>query len=88
MARTITVGLGNELSEFIESLIKLGDYRTQSEVIRESLRLQREKQAESRLQALRDLLAEGLSSAEVVEWEKDAFLKKVKAGTRATGENR
>lgn len=88
MARTITVDLGDELREFIESLIESGDYRTQSEVIRESLRLLREKQAESRLQALRDLLAEGLSSGEPVSWEKDAFLKKVKAGTRTAGENR
>ncbi|MGS5221474.1 type II toxin-antitoxin system ParD family antitoxin, partial [Escherichia coli] len=39
-------------------------------------------------QALRDLLAEGLSSGEPVVWEKDAFLKKVKAGTRGAGENR
>lgn len=46
MARTMTVALGDELWEYIES----GDYRTQSEVIRESLRLLREKQAESRLQ--------------------------------------
>lgn len=88
MARTMTVDLGDELREFIESLIKSGDYRTQSEVIRESLRLLREKQAESRLQALRDLLAEGMSSGEPVEWEKDAFLKQVKAGMRASGENR
>lgn len=64
MARTMTVDLGDELREFIESLIESGDYRTQSEVIRESLRLLREKQAESRLQALRDMLAEGLSSGE------------------------
>ncbi len=49
MARTMTVDLGDELREFIESLIESGDYRTQSEVIRESLRLLREKQAESRL---------------------------------------
>lgn len=88
MARTITVDLGDELREFIESLIESGDYRTQSEVIRESLRLMREKQAESRLQTLRNLLAEGLSSGGPVEWEKDAFLKKVKARMRATGENR
>lgn len=47
MARTMTVDLGDELREFIESLIESGDYRTQSEVIRESLRLLREKQAES-----------------------------------------
>ena len=37
MARTMTVDLGDELREFIESLIESGDYRTQSEVIRESL---------------------------------------------------
>ncbi len=78
MARTMTVDLGDELREFIESLIESGDYRTQSEVIRESLRLLREKQAESRLQTLRNLLAEGLSSGEPVVWEKDAFLKKLK----------
>ncbi|EKD3594856.1 type II toxin-antitoxin system ParD family antitoxin [Salmonella enterica] len=88
MARTMTVDLGDELREFIESLIESGDYRTQSEVIRESLRLLREKQAESRLQTLRDLLAEGLSSGELVAWEKDAFLRKVKADMRAAGENR
>jgi len=88
MTRTMTVVLGDELREFIESLIESGDYRTQSEVIRESLRLLREKQAESRLQTLRDLLAEGLSSGEPVVWEKDAFLKKVKAGMRSAGENR
>lgn len=82
MARTMTVDLGDELREFIESLIESGDYRTQSEVIRESLRLLREKQAESRLQALRDMLAEGLSSGEARPWEKDAFLRKVKAGIR------
>ncbi|POT29227.1 type II toxin-antitoxin system ParD family antitoxin [Citrobacter braakii] len=88
MARTMTVDLGDELREFIEYLIESGDYRTQSEVIRESLRILRKKQAESRLQTLRDLLAEGLSSGEAVVWGKDAILKKVKAGTRATGENR
>jgi antitoxin ParD1/3/4 len=72
------VDLGHELRDFIEYLIESGDYRTQSEVIRESLRLLREKQAESRLQTLRNLLAEGLSSGEPVVWEKDTFLKKLK----------
>ena len=76
MARTMTVDLGDELREFIESLIESGDYRTQSEVIRESLRLLREKQAESRLQALRGMLAEAQAG------EKGAFLRKVKAGIR------
>ncbi|EJG7369557.1 type II toxin-antitoxin system ParD family antitoxin [Escherichia coli] len=66
---------------FIESLIESGDYLTQSEVICESLRLLREIQTESRLQTLRDLLAKDLNSGESVGWEKDAVLKKVKAGT-------
>lgn len=43
--------LGDEIHEFIESLIELGDYCTQSDVIRESLRLLREIQAELRIQA-------------------------------------
>ncbi|MCP6188336.1 type II toxin-antitoxin system ParD family antitoxin, partial [Klebsiella pneumoniae] len=44
MARTMTVDVGDELREFIDSLVKAGDYRTQSEVMRDALRLLREKQ--------------------------------------------
>lgn len=84
MARTMTVDVGDELREFIDSLVKAGDYRTQSEVMRDALRLLREKQAESRLQALRDLLAEGLSSGGAVTWNKGAFLQGMK--TRAANE--
>ncbi|MCW7353321.1 type II toxin-antitoxin system ParD family antitoxin, partial [Escherichia coli] len=47
MARTMTVDLGDELREFIESLIESGDYRTQSRSDPRVLRLLREKQAES-----------------------------------------
>jgi len=78
MPRTMTVDVGDELREFIDSLVKSGDYRTQSEVLRDALRLLREKQAESRLQTLRDLLAEGLSSGAPEVWDKDAFLKRMK----------
>lgn len=84
MARTMTVDIGDELREFIDSLVKAGDYRTQSEVMRDALRLLREKQAESRLQVLRDLLAEGLSSGEAATWNKDAFLQGMRS--RATNE--
>lgn len=81
MARTMTVDVGDELREFIDSLVTAGDYRTQSEVMRDALRLLREKQAESRLQGLRDLLAEGISSGDAKPWNKDAFLKHVRART-------
>jgi antitoxin ParD1/3/4 len=79
MARTMTVDVGDELREFIDALVMAGDYRTQSEVMREGLRLLREKQAESRLQELRDFLAEGISSGEAKPWNKDAFLNNVRA---------
>lgn len=60
----MTLDVGDELREFIDSLVKAVDYRTQSEVMRDALQLLREKQAESPLQELRDLLAEGISSGE------------------------
>lgn len=43
--------------------------------MRDALRLLREKPAESLLQELRDLLAEGISSGEAIPRNKDAFLK-------------
>lgn len=86
MARTMTVDIGDELREFIDSLVRSGDYRTQSEVLRDALRLLREKQAESQLQMLRDLLAEGISSGEASSWDKNAFLQRMKAKSQANNE--
>jgi antitoxin ParD1/3/4 len=79
MARTMTIDLGDELREFVESLVASGDYRTQSEVVRESLRLLREKQAASQLEKLRALVKQGLESGEGQVWDREAFLRKVKA---------
>ncbi|NUV26169.1 hypothetical protein MS6204_05143 [Escherichia coli] len=79
MARTMTVALGDELWEYIESLIESGDYRTQSEGNpRVTSSPSRETGRVTSPGVLRDLLAEGLSSGEPVSWEKNAFLKKVK----------
>ncbi|MHC3492434.1 type II toxin-antitoxin system ParD family antitoxin [Pectobacterium brasiliense] len=84
MARTMTIDLGDELRHYVESLVESGDYRTQSEVIREALRVLREKQAESDLQTLRQLIAEGINSGEPQEWNKDEFLQKIRNRTRTT----
>lgn len=54
MARTMTVDLGNELRHYVESLVDSGDYISNSEVLRESLRLLREKEAKSKLEQLTD----------------------------------
>lgn len=59
MGRTLTVDLGEELRGFVEGLVASGDYRTPSEVIRESVRTLRERTAASKLEELRRLIAEG-----------------------------
>ncbi|VEB92730.1 Predicted transcriptional regulators containing the CopG/Arc/MetJ DNA-binding domain [Citrobacter koseri] len=64
MARTMTVDVGDELREFIDSQVKAGDYRIQSEVMRDALRL------------LRDLLAEGISSGEAKTMEQGCIPEK------------
>lgn len=79
MARTMTIDLGDELREFVESLVASGDYRTQSEVVRDSLRLLRERQAATKLENLRKLIQEGMDSGEPIEWDVDVFLKKMRA---------
>jgi antitoxin ParD1/3/4 len=79
MARTMTIDLGDELREFVESLVESGDYRTQSEVVRDSLRLLREKQVESKLESLKKLIQQGLDSGEPVPFDGEAILKRARA---------
>lgn len=44
----------------------------------------REKQAESDLQKLRNLIADGLNSGEPQEWNRDEFLQKVRDKVQAS----
>ncbi|KYQ94970.1 CopG family transcriptional regulator [Serratia plymuthica] len=78
MGRTLTVDLGEELRSFVEGLVAGGDYRTPSEVIRESVRTLRERTAASKLEELRRLIAEGENSGDAVEWDRDVFMDKLK----------
>lgn len=78
MARTMTVDLGNELRNYVESLVNSGDYRSNSEVLRESLRLLREKQAASKLSQLRHLIDEGEASGDPLAWDVQAFFEHMK----------
>lgn len=43
----MTVNIGEELRGFVESLVESSKYKTNSEVVRDGLRLLQEKQAES-----------------------------------------
>ncbi len=79
MARTMTVDTGEELRDFVESLVDSGSYKTNSEVVRDGLRLLQEKQAESKLETLRKLIDEGENSGEAVNWDVEKFLNRMKA---------
>lgn len=83
MARTMTVDLGSELRHYVESLVDAGDYRSNSEVLRESLRLLREKQAESKLEKLRQLIDDGETSGDPLTWDTYDFLKRMKKKSHA-----
>ena len=78
MARTMTIDTGNELRGFVESLVDSGQYKTNSEVIREGLRLLQEKQAASKLETLRRLIDEGENSGTPVDWNVNEFLAGLK----------
>ena len=78
MARTMTVDLGQELRGYVESLVHSGDYRSNSEVLRESIRLLREKQAGTKLEQLRHMIDEGEASGSPLEWNAQEFLKRMK----------
>ena len=79
MARTMTVDTGEKLRGFVESLVESGGYKTNSEVIRDGLRLLQEKQAASKLATLRRLIDEGENSGKPVDWNVEDFLARMKS---------
>ncbi len=78
MARTMTIDTGEELRAFVESMVESGRYKTNSEVVREGLRLLQEKEAASKLETLRRLIDEGENSGEPVDWDVNEFLYRMK----------
>lgn len=79
MARTMTVDTGDDLRQFVELMVETGDYKTNSEVIRDGLRLLQEKQANSKLQQLKQLLQEGEASGTPLSWDMNEFLGRMKS---------
>ena len=78
MARTITFQPSKEQGDFIEKLVSSGDYASQSEVMREGLRLLQERQAASKLETLRRLIDEAETSATVENWTLADFMARMK----------
>lgn len=64
-AKTQTLSLGDHWNSFIESRVgKNGRYATASELVRDSLRLLEEKEANSKLENMRQALIEGEESGD------------------------
>ncbi len=62
----MNVSVGKEFEEYVKSKVTSGDYASVSEVVRDGLRLLREKDLilEARLQALRGEIQKGLDQAD------------------------
>ncbi len=66
MLSFMNVHLGSVFDEFVADLLKGGQYQSQSEVLREGLRLlkEREEMKQIRLNALRKEIAAGIEQAD------------------------
>lgn len=80
MPRTMTVVVGPHYENFIQATISSGRYNNASEVMRAALR--RLEDEETRLQALRAAIDEGDSSADVENFDSDAFLAELKSQSK------
>ncbi len=63
-AKTQTLSLGAHWNHFIDSKVKQGRYASASELVRDALRLIEEREANSKLEALRSALIEGEKSGD------------------------
>jgi len=83
--RTQTVSLGDHWNGFIEAMLDSGRYASVSELVRDSLRLLEEREANSKLEALRTALIAGEESGDDGALDMEAIRKEArkKAGLGA-----
>lgn len=74
------VSLTPELEEYVNTKVKSGDYRSVSEVVRDGLRLMKEKDLlqEAKLKALREAVQKGIDSGESTPLDMDDILNKAR----------
>lgn len=77
-AKTQTLSLGEHWNSFIDSLVKQGRYASASELVRDGLRLIEEKEANSKLEALRQALIEGEESGDSGILDMEAIRREAK----------
>lgn len=86
MARTLTVSLGEEWQAYAQMLVDSGDYGSVSEVMRGALRALRDQRANSKLEQLRRLIAEGDASGTAVELTAERFLARMQKNDKHDGQ--
>ncbi len=77
-AKTQTLSLGEHWNYFIESKLRQGRYASASEMVRDGLRLLEEREANSKLKALRAALLEGEESGDVGVMDMEAIRQEAK----------
>ncbi len=78
-AKTQTLSLGDRWNSFIENRVgKNGRYATASELVRDSLRLLEEKEANSKLENLRQALIDGEESGDAGKLDMNSIRQEAK----------
>lgn len=81
--KNTSVSLGDYFDQFVNSQVSTGRYKNVSEVIRAGLRLLEDE--ESKVNALRAAIQQGLDSPRVENFDFKANLKKLKEDKRKYG---
>jgi antitoxin ParD1/3/4 len=85
--RTLTISLTAQQIARLQSAIEDGGYASNSEIVRDALRLweQREELRTLELEHLKRAYTDGMASGKPVEIEPAEFLRRLKAERRARG---
>jgi antitoxin ParD1/3/4 len=85
--RTLTVSLTPHQAEMLQTAVENGGYTSNSEIIRDALRLweQREELRQMERARLKKSYDEGMASGEGREVQADTFLAELKAEARSGG---
>ncbi|HSK12422.1 MAG TPA: type II toxin-antitoxin system ParD family antitoxin [Phnomibacter sp.] len=80
MGRNTSISLGDHFEGFVDEKVSTGRYNNASEVIRAGLRLLEEE--ENKITALKLAIKDGMNSGQVVNFDPEKHLKKLKAAKK------
>lgn len=84
MSKNTSISLGNYFDQFVSGQVSAGRYKNVSEVIRAGLRLLENE--ENKVNALRNVIQEGIDSGIAHDFEPELHLQKLKARNKNNGE--